>query len=170
MRLDPGARRPYNKQAMKRAGLTLVELLVVLSAIALLAALLFPAFHVSREQAKATACEANLRELAFGLHAYEQDNQSFPYGYGGPGKAPPPGGIPGNAALDVQGCWWFNFIGAIHYRTLRDMKAMQCPSKHLDSDKLKSDILCGNYGVNRACARMPPILCPAMNLRGLPYP
>jgi len=138
---------------MKPAGLTLVELLVVLSITAFLAALLFPAFHRSREQAKATACEANVRQLAFALHAYEGDNQSFPYGFSGLRNAPPPGRYSGDPTFNPQGWWWFNFIGAVHYRTLRDMNALRCPSKRLEDAKLKRDILCGNYGVNRALCK-----------------
>jgi prepilin-type N-terminal cleavage/methylation domain-containing protein/prepilin-type processing-associated H-X9-DG protein len=153
---------------MKPAGFTLVELLVVISVIALLAALLFPVFHSSREQAKATACEANLRQLALALQAYEQNNLSFPYGFAGPRTAPPAGGYPGNPIVDAQGWWWFNLIEAVHYRTLRDMKAMQCPSKRLDSAKLKSDILCGNYGVNRALCKSAPDYLPGNEFEGSP--
>jgi prepilin-type processing-associated H-X9-DG protein/prepilin-type N-terminal cleavage/methylation domain-containing protein len=138
---------------MKPAGLTLVELLVVLSIAAFLAALLFPAFHNSREQARATTCEARVRQLAFTLHAYEGDNQSFPHGFGGPGKAPPPGGYPGSATIDPVGWWWFNFIDAVHYKTARDRDALRCPSKRLEDTTLKRDILCGNYGVNRAICK-----------------
>ncbi len=138
---------------MKPGGLTLVELLVVISVIAFLAALLFPAFHASREQAKATTCEARIRQLAFALHAYEGDNHSFPYGFGGPGKTLPPGSYPGSAMIDPLGWWWFNYIGAVHYKTTRDTNALRCPSKRLGDARLQRDILCGNYGVNRAICK-----------------
>jgi len=138
---------------MRRAGLTLVELLVVISITAFLAALLFPAFHSSREQARATACQANVWQLAFALHAYEGDNQSLPYGFGGPGKTPPPGGYPGNATIDPAGWWWFNFIGSVRYKSLRDMNALRCPSRRIEGAKLKRDILCGNYGANRSLCK-----------------
>jgi prepilin-type N-terminal cleavage/methylation domain-containing protein len=138
---------------MRRGGFTLVELLVVISITAFLAALLFPVFRSSRQQARATACQANVWQLAIAMQAYEADNQSFPYGFGGPGRASPPGGYPGNPSIDFQGWWWFNFIDAIHYRTVRDMNAIRCPSKQLDDARLKRDILCGNYGANRSICK-----------------
>jgi len=153
---------------MKPAGFTLVELLVVLSIIAFLAALLFPAFHSSREQARTTACEARVRQLAFALHAYEGDNQSFPYGFGGLGKMPPPGGYQGNAIIDPLGWWWFNFVGAVRYRTARDMNALRCPSKRLEDATLKRDILCGNYGVNRAICKSVGSGSPGNEFEGAP--
>ncbi len=153
---------------MKPAGLTLVELLVVLSITAFLAALLLPAFHKSREQAKATTCEARVRQLAFALHAYEGDNQSFPYGFGGPRKAPPPGGYPGSALIDPLGWWWLNYIGAVHYRTARDKDALRCPSKRLEDAALQRDILCGNYGVNRAICKSASSSKPDSEFEGIP--
>jgi prepilin-type processing-associated H-X9-DG protein len=147
---------------MKRTGLTLVELLVVISITAFLAALLFPAFHRSREQAKATTCKANIRQLAIVLYAYEVDNHTFPHGFSGPGTmsapgglgpVPPPGGYPGNSMIDAQGWWWFNFIGSVRYNTLRDMNLLRCPSRQIEDARLKRDILCGNYGVNRSVCK-----------------
>lgn len=153
---------------MKRAGLTVVELLVVISIIAFLAALLFRAFHRSRELARATVCEANIRQLGTALHAYDSDNQSLPYGFGGPGKTPPPGGYPGNATVDPAGWWWFNFIDAIHYRTVRDMNAIRCPSKQIGDARLKRDILCGNYGANRSLCKSLVNGPPANEFEGTP--
>ena len=153
---------------MKHAGLTIVELLVVISIIAFLAALLFPAFTLSREQAKATACEANVRQLALALIAYDGEHQSLPYGFGGLGKAPPPGGYRGNRTMDPAGWWWFNFIDAVHYKSVRDMNALRCPSKRLESPKLKQDILCGNYGVNRTLCKTILNDAPANEFEGTP--
>jgi prepilin-type processing-associated H-X9-DG protein/prepilin-type N-terminal cleavage/methylation domain-containing protein len=138
---------------MKPAGLTLVELLVVLSVIAFLAALLFPVFHTSREQAKAATCGARLWQLALALHAYDGDNQSFPYGFGGLRQGPPPGGYPGSLLIDPAGWWWFNFIGPVYGKTARDKDVLRCPSKRLEDATLQRDILCGNYGVNRAVCK-----------------
>ncbi|MCA9214030.1 MAG: DUF1559 domain-containing protein [Planctomycetales bacterium] len=52
-------------------GFTLVELLVVISIIAVLVSLLFPAINVARSSARKTQCMGNLRQLGvgFGVHA-----------------------------------------------------------------------------------------------------
>lgn len=153
---------------MRRAGLTLVELLVVMSIVAFLAALLLPALHGSREQARATLCQANLRDLATALRAYDEENQRLPYGFGGPRKTLPPGGHAGNSTIDAQGWWWFNYVGEIRHATLRDMNTLRCPSRQIDGDPLKLDILCGNYGVNLALCKSAMSTMPGSELEGTP--
>ena len=54
------------RQRESRRGFTLIELLVVISIIVLLMALLFPALSRARKQARAVACQANLKQ--WGLH------------------------------------------------------------------------------------------------------
>ena len=49
---------------------TLVELLVVLTAIAVLAAIAFPVFQRTTEGGRATACVSNLRQIGAGLSLY----------------------------------------------------------------------------------------------------
>jgi len=51
---------------MKKHGFTLIELLIVISVIGLLLALLVPALSRARRQARAVACQANLKQ--WGLH------------------------------------------------------------------------------------------------------
>jgi prepilin-type N-terminal cleavage/methylation domain-containing protein/prepilin-type processing-associated H-X9-DG protein len=133
---------------MESRGLTLVELLVVMSVVAVLFAFLFPALHSSREQAKATRCAANLRQLLLELHAYEAENESLPYGFDGTRTTPPPGGYLGNTMIDIPGWWWLNYMGAVRHKSLSDLGAVRCPSKRLGDPRLTLDVLCGNYGVN----------------------
>ena len=56
----------------KRQGFTLIELLVVIAIIAILAAILFPAFARARENARRASCQSNLKPLALGFKMNSQ--------------------------------------------------------------------------------------------------
>jgi len=60
-----------------RRAFTLVELLVVISIIALLIAILLPSLRKARAQAKGTVCLSNLRELSHGWHYYADENDDI---------------------------------------------------------------------------------------------
>jgi len=59
---------------MKCKGFTLIELLVVIAIIAILAAILFPVFQRVRENARATACLSNMKQIGVALTQYTQDS------------------------------------------------------------------------------------------------
>ena len=65
------ARAPEVRWSNAPAGVTLVELLVVISIVATLAALLMPALSMVREAARKTSCVNNLSSIAKGCMAYE---------------------------------------------------------------------------------------------------
>jgi prepilin-type N-terminal cleavage/methylation domain-containing protein len=56
-------------------GFTLIELLVVIAVIALLMAILLPCLQRARRQAKALACQANLKQWGMALALYTEDSQ-----------------------------------------------------------------------------------------------
>jgi len=60
----------------KRAGYTLIEILVVIAIIAILAGLIFPVFASVREAGRRTKCLSNLKQLGTAFELYCQDYDS----------------------------------------------------------------------------------------------
>lgn len=56
---------------------TLMELLIVITIIAILAALLLPVLNKARESARGTACSGNMKQLGTGIIMYAGDNQDW---------------------------------------------------------------------------------------------
>ena len=66
------------KSRTKR-GFTLIELLVVIAIIAILAAILFPAFARARENARRASCVSNMKQFGISMMMYSQDyDDRFP--------------------------------------------------------------------------------------------
>jgi len=64
-------KRRHARQAV--CAFTLIELLIVIAIIAILAALLVPAFSQARESARRAKCASNLRQLGLALQMYATD-------------------------------------------------------------------------------------------------
>jgi prepilin-type N-terminal cleavage/methylation domain-containing protein/prepilin-type processing-associated H-X9-DG protein len=71
-------------------GFTLVELLVVISIIALLLAILMPTLGKAREQARRAVCASNMRQVVLTMQMYSQSNDGALVPYrGSPGDSQP---------------------------------------------------------------------------------
>ncbi|MCC7085845.1 MAG: DUF1559 domain-containing protein [Pirellulales bacterium] len=64
-----------------RSGLTVLELLIVVSSITMLASLLFPAVHAARESTRNLQCMNNLRQIGLAVHEFHDSHQVLPAGW-----------------------------------------------------------------------------------------
>jgi prepilin-type N-terminal cleavage/methylation domain-containing protein len=145
----------------KKKAFTLVELLVVISIIALLVSILLPALSKARKQAKRVVCMTNLRQISFFLEFYCEENRGiYPtardgwYPYSGDHR-PPPDGV-GIGLIGILE--YFNDDSSLEEAKKRsEMKRMDifwCPSGIVQYDKATwNSTAFASFGYNQYCSQ-----------------
>jgi prepilin-type processing-associated H-X9-DG protein/prepilin-type N-terminal cleavage/methylation domain-containing protein len=70
-----------SSQLARQTGLTVLELLVVMSIIGVLAGLLLPALGAAREAARRVQCTSHLRQIGLALHSHHDASGALPVGW-----------------------------------------------------------------------------------------
>ena len=65
------------RESPHQPAFTLIELLVVIAIIAILAALLLPALAKAKEQGRSAVCKSNMRQIAYGILLYADENRDY---------------------------------------------------------------------------------------------
>ena len=136
---------------MQCKGLTLVEIVVVISILAVLITVIIGPAEGCRQRVRTVTCQSNLKQLFVSFQVYEFDNGTFPSAfYGDPPLSPPPTGFAGNAACDRRGWWWFDYLDLSEH--IDKPSVLWCPSRKTNHWRI-DNILHGNYGVNQSVCR-----------------
>jgi len=75
--VEAGDELKFDPNMRRRAGFTLIELIVVIGIVTILIGLLLPSMLTARRTAQTTQCGSNLRQLAQALTMYAGDNKGF---------------------------------------------------------------------------------------------
>jgi prepilin-type N-terminal cleavage/methylation domain-containing protein/prepilin-type processing-associated H-X9-DG protein len=103
---------------------TLVELLVVISIIAILAALLLPSLSRAKVQANSAACKNHLHQMGLAMHMYVTDCDKYP-----PFNdwTPPVRWHDATLELGYKTWWWYQLLDPYYARGWWTNRSYHCP-------------------------------------------
>ncbi|MHC4504134.1 MAG: DUF1559 family PulG-like putative transporter [Planctomycetota bacterium] len=118
---------------VRRRGLTLIEVIIIVLAVGVLVGVILPALAAARERSRRTRCASNLRCIAYGLHLYSSDfNKLFP-SYGVAAAIPEEAAVTDPAISNPMAS-----LGMLYPDFISDGKVFICPSAgtaiHVEAD------------------------------------
>lgn len=115
------------------SGFTLVELLLVLSIIAMFSAMLLPVFATVRERARQTRCLSNLQQIGTAISLYAQDyDERYPLGVTNTKYIDADGGTP-KSFIDLDS---LPLLKDVLHPYTKDYNLWTCPSDTGSADTL----------------------------------
>lgn len=132
----------------RRGGFTLVEMLVVVTIIAILVGVLLPQLNRGKDQATRTKCTSNMRQIVMAMMQYARDKETFPEREKW---------LRVNANEGVRGGTLYNYLG--------ESKVYVCPADTaLKSPQPGSDTRLSSYAFNEYFASRNANTLPDMSL------
>jgi prepilin-type N-terminal cleavage/methylation domain-containing protein len=103
---------------VQRQGMTLIELLIVVSIIGMLISLVLPAVQASREASRKATCVNNLRQVGMAMHLHQSQQKTLPTnGWGYQWVGDPDRGF----GKDQPGGWIFNVLPFLEQDSVRSI-------------------------------------------------